>query len=78
MESTIKTHNIINDLASRGFSRQQAEAIVEWQIKISEATLPKITEKMDLKMLEKRLTFNFFMLQAGGIVILAATMKLIL
>lgn len=78
MESTILTHNVINDLAARGFSAQQAEAVVEWQIKIAEAILPKKSENLDLKKLEQRLTFKFFMLQAGSIVLLATIMKLIL
>ena len=44
----LKTHEMISYFEEGGFSRQQAEAIVDWQIKIFAATADSRLRKSDL------------------------------
>jgi len=78
----LKTHEMISDLEKRGFSAEQAEAIIEWQIKIAETVFVPKAEinnlKMALKKIEGHFTFVLFAAQIGGALIIAALLKLIL
>ena len=44
----LKKHEMISYFKDGGFSRQQAEAIVDWQVKIFEATADSRLRKSDL------------------------------
>lgn len=44
----LKTHEMVNSLEEGGFSSQQAEAIVDWQVKIFEATADNRLRKSDV------------------------------
>jgi len=44
----LKTYEMIRSLEEGGFSSQQAEAIVDWQVKIFEATADNRLRKSDL------------------------------
>lgn len=78
----LKTHEMINDLEGRGFSAQQAEAIIEWQVKIAEsAFVPKaesMEREMALKKIEEHFTLVIFAAQIGGAFLCAGLLKLIL
>ncbi len=78
----LKTHEMINDLEGRGFSAQQAEAIIEWQIKIAESVFEPKAEfndlKMALKKIEGHFIFMIFAAQIGGALLIAGLLKLLL
>ncbi|MFH7321459.1 hypothetical protein ACHHRT_12735 [Desulfurivibrio sp. D14AmB] len=49
MSMVLKTHEMIRDFENSGFSKQQAEAIADWQTKIAENTF---ATKADLQILK--------------------------
>lgn len=76
----LKTHEMINYLENGGFSNQQAEAIVDWQVKIFEATADSRLRKSDviefrhwfrgeMKEFESSFTINLFVAHFVGAVI---------
>lgn len=85
----LKTHEMINFLEEGGFSSQQAEAIVGWQVKIFEATADSRLLKSDLiefnhwfrgemKEFKSSFTINLFVAHFVGAIITAGFVALLL
>lgn len=82
MTAILKTHEMVMDLESRGFSLQQAEALVAWQVKIAEGTFVTKADlleiKNELKDLKHDLTVRIFQVQFGASIITAGVIAALL
>ena len=76
----LKTHEMVNSLEEGGFSSPQAHAIVDWQVKIFEATADNRLRKSDviefrhwfrgeMKEFKNSFTINLFVAHFVGAII---------
>lgn len=83
-EMIIKTHEMINYLEEHEFTRQQAEALVDWQTKIATATGNKLLKsdlsllKSDLKDVKRSFVTNLIVAHAIGALLTVTSVWLLL
>lgn len=80
----LKTHEMINYLEEHEFTRQQAEALVDWQTRIISATGDRLLKsdlpllKSDLKDFKRSFITNLIMAHVTGAVLTAALVWILL
>ncbi len=78
----VKTHEMIKDFEAGGFSKEQAEAIVDWQTRILAATALRKEDlklfKVDLKEFERTFTFHLVVAHITGTILTVVLFGLLL